>query len=129
MMTPGEALNFLFTILSNAAGIMFGFLSAWGLFVLQENRKQSFAVQSARQSLIAELKWLESNLSMTVLRCAVQSDIVLEAQRLGFVLDFIEEPASCSHPHFRLFCGPPVPIFHRAVFQPPLGELKCRDPT
>ena len=34
-----------------------------------------------RQSLIGELRWLESQLSMTVIKCAIQSDIIPDGIR------------------------------------------------
>lgn len=67
------ALAFLVSSLATVVGPILGFVSAWVLFELQEYRKQSAAVKLARQSIIAELKWLESILSFTVLKCAVQS--------------------------------------------------------
>jgi hypothetical protein len=75
-----EALRTLINSLAYAAGpiitFLSGTLSAWLLFVLQENRKQAFAAMSARQSLVSELRWLESQLSITVIKCAIQSDII-----------------------------------------------------
>jgi hypothetical protein len=73
-----------FTVLTNSLapavgpllGSLLGFLSGWGLFVLQENRKQAKAAVSTRESLTAELKWLESLLSITTIKCAVQSGMI-----------------------------------------------------
>lgn len=76
MMTLAQLINSLVNTISSGAGIFFGFLSAWGLFILQERHKQALAVQSTRQSLLGELKWLESHLSIIVIKCAIQSDIV-----------------------------------------------------
>jgi hypothetical protein len=75
-MTVDEALAVLVSNLGHAVGPLVGFLSGWGLFEIQERRKQSLAVRSVRQSLVAELKWLESQASMAVIRCANQSNIL-----------------------------------------------------
>jgi hypothetical protein len=76
IMSYGDVLNYLIMGLTIAAPTVLGFVAAWLLFQLQERHKQSFAADSARQSLIAELKWLESMLSIAVVKCAVQSDII-----------------------------------------------------
>ena len=57
-------------------GALLGFLSGWGLFVLQENRKQTKAAEATRQSLIGELKWLESYLNVTIMKCAIRFNII-----------------------------------------------------
>jgi hypothetical protein len=80
-MSYSEAFGILINSLAYWAGPIVAFVSAWLLFLLQEKRKQSFAASSARQSLVAELKWLESHLSMIVVKCAVQSDIVPDGVR------------------------------------------------
>jgi hypothetical protein len=80
-MTYVDALHYLTIGLATAGPTVLGFVSAWALFQLQERHKQSFAADSARQSLLAELKWLESQLSMTVIKCANQSPIFDRAIR------------------------------------------------
>jgi hypothetical protein len=75
-MSYSEAFGILINSLAYAAGPIIGLISAWVLFVFQEDRKQSFAAETARQSLIEELKWLESMLNLTVIKCAIQSDIL-----------------------------------------------------
>jgi hypothetical protein len=75
-MSNSEAFGILINSLAYAAGPIIAFVSVWVLFVFQEDRKQSFARQAVRQSLIGELRWLESQLSMTVIKCAIQSDII-----------------------------------------------------
>lgn len=75
-MTVQEALAFLISNLANAVGPILGFLSALLLFEVQEWRKKRVAVELTRQSLISELNWLESVLSMTVVKCANQSGIL-----------------------------------------------------
>jgi hypothetical protein len=75
-MSYSEAFGILINSLAYAAGPIIGLVSAWVLFVFQEDRKQSFAAETARQSLIEELKWVESMLSLTVIKCAIQSDLL-----------------------------------------------------
>lgn len=62
--------------IATATPTLVGFVSAWILFELQEFRKQGFAGDAARQSLIEELKFLEVQLSLSVIKCANQSGII-----------------------------------------------------
>jgi len=75
-MSLAESIALVVSNLVIVGGPVLGFISAWLLFVLQEHRKQRIAVESSRQSLIAELKWLESLLSIKVLKCATHSGIL-----------------------------------------------------
>jgi hypothetical protein len=86
-MSYGDALNYLTIGLATAGPTVLGFVAAWALFQLQERHKQSFAADSARQSLIAELKWLESMLNITVVKCALQSDIIARGIQVPMVYE------------------------------------------
>lgn len=71
-----------------SAGPILGFISAFILFEVQQWGTRRRTAKFARQSLIAELKLLESLLSIIVLKCGVQSDIVPQAAReMRWLLD------------------------------------------